>query len=191
MEIATIIIKREHIDDFAKERNRALSAVERGKWVLFLDSDETLSSELKVEIENLNSNNQINGYYIPRKGIVEERLLRLAKKGAGDWERCVHEVWKIKGKVGYLENPIIHNEDVRISEIVKKADFYSTLHAKANKLEKKKSNLFKIIFLPFFKFFQTLFIKKAYKRGTKGFVFSLFQGFQSFLSWTKLYFSHS
>lgn len=191
MNISLITIKNKKIIDFAKERNKALSAVERGKWVLFLDSDEIITPELKDELKNLNPNNQINGYFIIRRGIVEEKLLRLARKDAGKWERCVHEVWKVKGKIGCLKNPIIHRDERNISEMIKKANFYSTLHAKANKEEGKKSTLFKIILYPFLKFFQTFIVKKAYKKGINGFVFSIFQSFQSFLSWSKLYFLRS
>lgn len=178
---------KKDIADFAKERNLLLEKTE-ADWVLFLDSDEILSPELKDEIKNLNPDPQVNGYYITRRGTTEEKLLRLARKGAGKWERCVHEVWYIKGKVGYLKNPIIHQDKKNVFEMVKKANFYSTLHAKANKLEGKESNIFKIVLSSFYKFFQTFFVKKAYKKGMKGFVFSLFQSFQSFLSWAKLYF---
>jgi len=191
MEIATIIIKREHIDDFAKERNRALSAVEWGKWVFFLDADEILSTELKKEIEDLSPDPEICGYYLTRKGIVEEKLLRLAKNGCGFWYRRVHETWQVRGKTGFLKSSIIHEEDQNLFEMLKKINFYSTLHAEANRQEGKKATLLKIIFFPKFKFLQTFLVKKAYKSGMRGFVFSLFQGFQSFLSWTKLYFLHS
>ena len=187
MNVSIITIKGRKINDFAKERNNALQRVD-GEWVLFLDSDEILSPELKEEIKRLEPENGVNGYYINRRGVVEERLLRLGKKGTGKWRRCVHEVWHVKGKIGYLKNPIIHLDEISISNMTKKSDFYSTLHARANKLEGKESNIFKIMFFPIAKFFQTFFVKKAYKKGMAGFVFSILQSFQSFLSWTKLYF---
>jgi len=183
MKVSIITLKKEKIVDFAKERNLLLEKSD-ADWILFLDTDEVLSDKLKEEIKNLNPNDEVNGYYIPRRGFVEEKLLRLGRKGAGRWERFVHEVWRVRGKVGYLKNPIIHNEDINILGMVKKANFYSTLHAKANKKENKKATLFKIIFFPIFKFIQT-FVKSRH------FVFSLMQSFHSFLSWSKLYFLHS
>lgn len=187
MEISIVTIKNKKISNFAKERNRALRQAQ-SEWVLFLDSDEILSPELKNEIKNLNPDDQTNGYYIRRHGISEEKLLRLARKSTGKWERCVHEVWQVKGKIGYLKNPIFHRDERSVSEMIKKANFYSTLHAEANRLEGKKSNFLKIALFPSIKFFQTFIIKKAYKKGMKGFVFSVFESFQSFLSWAKLYF---
>lgn len=187
MNYSVITIKNKVISDFSDERNRALRQTEE-EWVLFLDSDEILTPQLKNEIDNLKPDKNINGYYIKRHGMVEEKLLRLARKNAGKWERCVHETWKIKGEVGLLENTIIHQEEKDLFKMIKKANFYSTLHAKANRSEGKKSNLLKIIVFPLLKFSQTYFIKKAYKKGALGIVFSFIQSLQSFLSWTKLYF---
>ncbi len=187
MEFSTITIKNKKISNFAKERNRALQKA-NCEWVLFLDSDEILTPKLEDEIKNLNPDSETNGYYIRRHGITEEKLLRLARKDAGKWKRQVHEVWHVKGKIGCLKNPIFHRDERSISEMIRKANFYSTLHARANRLEGKKSNLLKIAFFPFIKLFQTLIVKKAYKKGTVGYVFSIFQSFQSFLSWAKLYF---
>lgn len=187
MKYTTITLNKAGIDDFAKERNKLLDVCRNG-WILFLDSDETLSEELRAELNNLNPGEDINGFFIPRRGIVEEKLLRLARKNAGKWSRRVHEVWEVRGKIGYLKNPIVHGEDKSIFDMIKKINFYSTLHAQANKEEGKRATLIKIIVFPKLKFFQTFFIKKAYKSGLKGFVFSLMQSFQSFLSWTKLYF---
>lgn len=188
MKISIVTLRGKDIQDFAKARNEALDKVV-GEWVLFLDSDEIISPALKKEIGDLNPDPRVNGYYIKRVGIVEEEVLRLARKDKGRWYRQVHEAWRVKGRIGRLRNVIIHKDEDGVFEMVRKANFYSTLHAKANKLEGKRSNLFKIVFFPVFKFIQTLFIKKAYKKGIRGFVFSIFQSFQSFLSWTKLYFS--
>lgn len=189
MKYETIVLKKANIEDFAQARNKALSEVEWGEWILFLDSDETVSSGLNKELADLRPDPEVRGYYITRKGVVEEKLLRLAKKGSGVWRRQVHEIWDIKGEVKYLKNPIIHQDNQNLRRTLAKINFYSTLHARANKEEGKKATLFKIIFYPKVKFLQTFFVKKGYKSGLEGFVFSLFQAFGSFLSWTKLYFS--
>ncbi len=184
-----LTLKNLDISDFSHERNKLLQKGDK-EWLLFLDTDEVISAELKNELNKLKPESEISGYYVKRKGTVEEKILRLAKKDSGKWIRCVHEVWRIKGKTKVLKSYILHNEDKKISNIINKTNFYSTLHAKANKSEGKISNVIKIIVYPFLKFIQTYFFKKAYKKGIWGFVFSLMQSFQSFLSWTKLYFLH-
>jgi glycosyltransferase involved in cell wall biosynthesis len=186
MKYSILTLKEKNITNFAKARNRLLSTADT-EWVLFLDSDEFISPALKKEIDSIN-NPKYNGYLINRQGIVEEQLLRLARKNSGKWQRRVHEVWNVKGKVGKLKNPIIHNDNLPVLDLVKKINYYSTLHARANYEEGKSANLFKIIFFPKYKFFQTYILKKAYQKGLNGFVFSLMQAFQCYLSWSKLYF---
>ena len=188
MEISIITINNKKINDFAKERNRALSAVERGEWVLFLDSDEVLSPELKEEIKNLNPG-IYDGFYVKRKNyflgryVGTDKIIRLVKKGFGKWQRQVHETYHLAGgtEAGYLKNCLIHNTAGNLYDYLSKINNYSTLHALANKKEGKKATLFKIVFYPVLKFVQT-FVKSGH------IVFSLMQAFHSFLSWSKLYF---
>ncbi|MEK7550906.1 MAG: hypothetical protein AAB535_03955 [Patescibacteria group bacterium] len=194
MEILEIItLSKKNITDFAKERNLLLSKAKK-EWVFFIDSDEVINNlefTGKAGQASLTINNKFSGYKIRRDNyflgqyVGSEKIIRLAKKSAGKWERRVHEIWKINGKVGYINNPvIIHNTAGNLNQYIKKINYYSDLHAQANKEEKKKSNLFKIIFYPIAKFIVTL-IK------SKNMVFSIMQAFHSYLSWSKLYFLHS
>lgn len=188
MDISLITIKNKKIEDFAEERNEALSAVERGKWILFLDSDEVMSAKLKNEIKNLNPG-IYGGFYIKRKNyflgqyVGSDKIIRLVKKGFGKWKRQVHETYHLAGgaKAGYLKNCLIHNTADNLHDYICKINNYSTLHALANKKEGKKVSLFKIVFYPVLKFIQT-YIKSGH------IVFSLMQAFHSFLSWSNLYF---
>lgn len=181
--VEVITLKKDNIDDFAKERNELLSKAKKD-WVFFIDSDEIATPELEKEIDNLDF--KMDGYFIKRKNLIlgkvvgEDKVLRLAKKNAGKWERLVHEQWKIDGKVGTLKNYLIHNTANSLSDAISKINFYSTLHAKQNKKDGKKSNLFKIVFFPVAKFFESLFTGK-------GFAFAMLHSFHSFLSWGKLY----
>jgi glycosyltransferase involved in cell wall biosynthesis len=188
-DIEIITLNKPGITDFAKERNELLKKARR-EWVFFLDSDEVISPALRRELSQLNNNSikSINAFYVKRKNyflgtfVGADLLLRLARKDAGNWERRVHEVWKIKGKVGRLKNPIIHNTATSVDDMIAKINYYSTLHAQANLEEGKKSNIFKIIFYPKVKFVQSLL-------AGKGLVLSILMAFHSFLSWSKLWIS--
>ena len=154
-------------------------------WVLFLDTDERLSSELIREIDNIDLKNY-SGFYIKRKinflgkNVGEDKVLRFAKKNAGKWQRAVHETWNIKGKTKTLKNYIFHDTATDLRSYIDKINFYSTLHAKENMKEGKKSNLFKIIFYPKAKYIQNIFLGR-------GILFSMIQSLHSFLAWTKLW----
>ena len=186
--IQTITLSKKVINDFALERNMLLSKSKKD-WVFFVDSDEIVSKELVSEISHLDlQNSNYDGFVINRKNyflgqyVGLDRIVRLGKKRAGKWVRSVHELWDIKGKVGQLKNPLIHNTATNLHDYITKIDYYSDLHAKANAKEGKTATLIKIVFYPQLKFVES-FVK------SKSVVFSIMQALHSFLSWSKQYLS--
>ena len=193
------VFQRKLDNDFSAQRNFGLEKAS-GRWVLFIDSDERVEEELAKEIAKFTNNflNDFSGYSLIRKDYFlgkslksteagRKKILRLAQKEAGKWERFVHEEWKIKGKVGLLKNPLLHYPHKNLDDFISQINFYSTLHAQANLKEGKRSNLFKIIFWPKAKFIENWIIKGGYKDGMYGFVISLIMSFHSFLAWSKLW----
>lgn len=184
MKIQTLTLNENNITDFAGARNRLLKSA-KTDWVLFLDTDERLTPNLEKEIENLDPKD-FDGFYIKRKikflgkNAGEDKVLRLAKKDAGKWQRKIHETWNLKGKTGTLENYIVHDTGKDLHSYIEKINFYSTLHAQENQKEGKRSNLFKIIIYPKLKFIQNILLGR-------GLLFSMLQSFHSFLGWSKLW----
>lgn len=184
--IEVITLNKPGITDFAKERNNLLQK-SKAEWVFFVDSDETVSKDLEKEIDDLLNSKFIgnyNGFYVYRKNYFlgqysgTDKILRLGRKGTGSWRRRVHETWEIKGNIGQLTNPLLHNTAKNLHEFISKIDYYSTLHAEENLKNGKRSNIIKIIFFPVFKFIQSIILGR-------GFVMSMLQSFHSFLSWSK------
>jgi glycosyltransferase involved in cell wall biosynthesis len=190
------VFKHKLCSDFARQRNFGLSKA-KNEWVLFVDSDERISNELKEEILLVvGFKNDAAGYYIRRRDWFLGRelkhgesgnvkLVRLAKRSAGRWKRKVHEYWRTEGKTGELENPLLHYPHTTLREFVESTNFYSSIHAKENKREAKKSNLVKIIFYPVAKFFVNYFLKFGFLDGIPGFMMATMMSFHSFLSWSK------
>ena len=180
-DLSILTLNNKDINDFANERNELLKTV-KTKWVLFIDGDEKLSSPIK------NISESYDGYILKRKNyflrdyVGTDKIIRLAKKDAGKWKRAVHETWQIdSGKVGELDEFIIHNTAESLLSYLNKMNHYSGLHAKANLNEGKRSNLLKIIFFSIGKFIVTFFKSRHV-------TFSIIQSLHSYLSWTKLYF---
>ncbi len=133
------ILKHDLNHNFSQSRNFGLAKAS-GEWVLFIDSDEIVSQELAKEIlETIRENND-KGYYLKRTDefmgakleygeTASVRLLRLGKKGGGLWEGRVHEIWKITGNVGSLEQALIHNHTITMNEYLIRLDSYSTIKA--------------------------------------------------------------
>ena len=188
MKYSIITLKKKNITDFAKERNKLLQKA-KTEWVLFMDSDEKMSNALKKEILSKISTSEVEqdqkvAFFVFRKNyflgkyVGCDKIIRLAKRNAGNWIRAVHETWQIKGLIGNLKNDLIHNTADNLTAYLNKINFYSTIHAKENKKEGKSVNLIKIIFYPIAKFFVEL-VK------SRNAVFSIMQSFHSFLSWSK------
>lgn len=185
--------------NFADQRNFALEKA-NGKWVFFLDADEVVSKELTDEIIQITNNPFIRteGFYIKRTDVMWGKklnhgevggikLLRLARNGAGKWKRSVHEYWDVVGRTKTLKNPIFHYPHQNLREFVSDLNWFSTLHAKENRKERKKSNLIKIIFWPKGHFLLNWIIKGGFLDGVHGFVVALLMSFHSFLAWSKLW----
>ncbi|OGK25247.1 hypothetical protein A3F58_01770 [Candidatus Roizmanbacteria bacterium RIFCSPHIGHO2_12_FULL_37_9b] len=207
------IFQRRLKDDFAAQRNFATEKV-KGEWVLFVDADEEISSELRNEILKLVQDDKGStvAYYIKRrdfwwgrelrhgetKKIRQRGLIRLVRKNSGYWEGKVHEEYKIKSqklKVKSLKNFLNHYPHPTVKEFIKEINLYSTLRAKELFEHGKNTNIFEIFLYPLGKFLLTYFIKLGFLDGPGGFVYAFFMSFHSFLVRAKLYqyrlFSHS
>jgi (heptosyl)LPS beta-1,4-glucosyltransferase len=107
--------------NYAQQRNDALNAVE-ADWILFVDADERVTSELQAEVEDIIQNPAHSGYWIPRHNYIFGKLtrhtgwypdyqMRLLKRGEAryDMNRPVHELVILKsGEAGYIKAPFLH-----------------------------------------------------------------------------------
>ncbi len=183
MTMKILTLNKKGITDFALERNKLLNKADKSEWLLFLDTDEKLAKPISILSDKYKIYKLIRKNYFLGQYVGTDKIIRLVKKGTGEWERAVHETFiPFYGqKVGLLkDNFIIHNTADNLWGYIHKINFYSTLHAKENLREGKKSSITKIIFFSIGKFIVTL-IK------SRNIVFSIMQSLHSFLSWTKLY----
>lgn len=195
------IYKKSLDGDFASQRNYALSKASK-EWVLFLDADERMSSDLREEINKVlieEKNKEVNeGFCILRKDVMfgkllkhgevgDIKLLRMAKKNSGKWEGKVHEQWQINGKVSELENYILHFPHQRISEFLKEINFYSSIRAKELYERRTKFSPIDIILYPKGKFILNYILKLGFLDGLEGLIFAIIMSFHSFLVRGKLW----
>lgn len=126
--------------NFAEQRNFALGLVTT-PWVLFVDADERVPPELAAEIRRATTAGYV-GYWIPRRNLILGRWvrgggwwpdyqLRLFRVGFGryDPDRPVHEVVRVDGPVGRLENPLLHINYTTVGEVFAKQARYARLEA--------------------------------------------------------------
>ena len=184
---------------FAEQRKFALTKV-KTEWILSIDADERCSNDLKVEIENLQKQNNISskGFLIPRKsyflgkwvkncGWYPDYQLRLFRKdSASVKERLVHEGYIVSGNTDKLKSPILHFTVNSISEFTNKINHYSTLSA----IEKNGNKNISFIYLlskPVFEFIKKFIFQKGFLDGINGLMVSLFHMMTKALTYMKLY----
>jgi glycosyltransferase involved in cell wall biosynthesis len=135
-------IYQNQFDNYATQRNYAIEQISiKSEWILFLDADEWMPEELKLEInQKLASNPVENGFFIKwrliwmgkwiRRGYYPTWILRLFRRTKARYgERGVNEHLIVKGDVGYLENDFIHESRKDIGEWIAKHNRYATLEA--------------------------------------------------------------
>jgi len=214
------IYKTDNPRNFLENKVRAIEKA-KGEWILQLDADEALSEELKKEIvgilKNKNDNEKLKmeknieeeivGYYMPRKnwfltrflmkgGVYPDYVLRLYKKDTAYFDlKDLHENVKIKGKVGYLKNDLLHYADYDFSRYLLRWDRYTTFDAEelSKKYPKEKLTKVKEILLfinyffikPLIWFLKTYIRHKGFTDGFAGFVFCLFSSIRFWVVYIK------
>jgi len=184
--------------NFAFQRNFAMHLA-KNDWVLFVDADERITPALRQEIYNLQFT-IYNGFYLNRKDFflgkwlnygetASVRLLRLVKKGSGEWQRRVHETFRLtQGKASELKNPILHYPHPNISEFLESINIHTDLHSQVLFEGGKRTNLFEIIFYPIGKFCLNYFWRLGFLDGIQGLIMALMMSLHSFLARAKLYY---
>ena len=201
-----VVFKEPHEGNFAKQRNAAMKEA-KTEWILFIDSDEEVTSELRADIMHVvdskrNEQQPEKAFYLKRRdfwrgkelkhgelaGAYNKGIIRLMRKGSGTWKGEVHETFEVRsGEVGRLNGFINHYPHPTISDFLKDINAYSTIRARELYKEKAEVTSFQIMAYPFGKFIYTYFLKLGILDGVGGFVYSFMMSFHSFLVRAKLY----
>ncbi|MEK7517273.1 MAG: glycosyltransferase family 2 protein [Patescibacteria group bacterium] len=170
-------------------------------WILQLDADERITPELSEEIKKIIGNwkleignSDVVGYWVPRKnwflgrflmkgGQYPDYTLRLYKRGKGGLpQKSVHEQAVVRGKVGYLKNPLLHYPYQNFWGYLIKWNRYNGLLAYEIKEKMKDKNtaskiLYSMGYLlikPLHWFLITYIRHKGFLDSWQGFLFSVF-----------------
>lgn len=196
------IIKRKSDGNFSQQRNYSLEKA-KGDWVIFIDSDERVSSRLAGEIkEKIKNGKNCPGFYLTRRDYFggkflkfgetgNIRFLRIGRKNAGYWEGIVHERWDIAGCKETLSTPLDHYPHPTVKEFLNKINFYTDRLVFQWKQENRKIYNWEIICYPSGKFVYNYFLKLGIFDGVPGFIHAVMMSFHSFLVRSKYYLSRN
>jgi len=184
-------------NSFADLRNFGLSKAEND-YVLYLDTDERISDELKKSIRKvLSENSEYAGFFLLRKNYYLgenpwpyiEKLQRLFKKDKlKGWQGKLHESPVVEGKIGELEGFLLHYTHRDLTSMVNKTIEWSKIEAEL----RFSSNHPKIVWWRFPRVMMTAFLnsyikQSGYKAGTAGLIESIYQSFSMFITYAKLW----
>ncbi len=180
---------------------RNLGAKEaKSEWLLYVDTDEIITPELKKVLTNSTKSSKYAAYAIPRRNIVLGRemkhcglwpdyVIRLIRKNdLIGWEGDLHEQPRIKGKVFHLNEPLIHQKHDNLTDMVTKTNMWSEIEAKLMfKANHPKMNFFRFASAGFREFWLRMIMQTAFLDGVEGTIYGLYQVFSRLISYSKLW----
>ena len=126
-------------DDYAAMRQFAVDR-STGDWILWLDCDEIVSSELATEIRAAIARpspdawrskrmDYMFGRWIRHGGWFPQYHLRLVRRARARWVSPVHEKLDFDGPIGTLDTPVQHFSHERVEHWIAKMTRYTSLEA--------------------------------------------------------------
>lgn len=180
-------------------RNTGLDAC-TGDWVLEVDADERIPPALAAEIRGAIASGHTGYFSIPVHNYVGSRLVRygwggsigvnsvarLSRRGAKRWGRQrVHPRVTLQGERRLLTEPLAHEVDKNISDMIARLDRYTTARAQdlreSGDIGSCRRNVRRI-----FSRFWTCYVgRKGYREGGWGLLIALMAALYPILSYLK------
>lgn len=182
---------------FGPTKNQAASYA-KNDWIIILDSDEVIDSELLNTLKNKKLENDkvyilnFHAYYkdirIKHCGWNNQKIKRIYNKKHTKFnDNLVHENIITKGfTTEELKGNIKHYSYMSINDFIVKIDRYSSLFANEN-VGKKKSSPLKAFFNASYTFIKTYIFKRGFLDGYAGLIISVTHATNNFYKYMKLY----
>ncbi|MBU4353688.1 glycosyltransferase family 2 protein [Patescibacteria group bacterium] len=192
---ANVVVDASH--DFSRLRNKGASVAQE-TWLLYIDADERVTTELQKEILKTTRQmaGRVHGYYISRTNFylghewpAKDKMIRLMKKDALiSWQGKLHEHPEIRGVIGELKEPLIHNTHRTLSEMVEKTNQWSEVEADLRLC----ANHAHMVWWRFLRvmgsaFWRSYICEGGWKAGIVGWIESIYQAFSVFITYAKLW----
>ncbi len=196
---ARIVAQEVKEKDWAAWHNQGMKKAS-SEWVFYLDADERITPELKKEIQKVIKDKRFNAYAIPRQNILLGKAMRFGgwypdyqirlfiKKKLLRWEGEVHERPIFQGALGYLQKPMLHLTHRDLVSMVKNANWRSAIEARLLYQANHPPVVgWRIVRVMISEFFDRFLKKQAWRDGVVGWIEGLFQVFNKFLIYARLW----
>jgi glycosyltransferase involved in cell wall biosynthesis len=185
---------------FGPQKNRALALATR-PWVLSIDADERVTSQLRDEILalvrapragadawDLPRRSSYCGQFMAHSGWYPDRVTRLFRRGKARFsDDLVHERLLTEGPLGHLRNDLLHHSFTTLESVLQKMDRYSTAGAQRMFTQGKRSSPGKAVVHGLWAFLRTYVLQRGFLDGRMGFVLAVSNAEGTYYRYLKLW----
>jgi (heptosyl)LPS beta-1,4-glucosyltransferase len=198
-----VVCKQTEWFGYSETKQRAANEA-KNNWVLWIDADETVPTQLAEEIQSLNFSEYLYGF--PRKTFIGNLWVnhggwypgivwRLFHKNYVQFDgKKLHEGLEFKNNLKQhnnsrkiLKNDLLHYSYVDLHDYFFKMCKYSISGAEEASLKGKKGNLSSVVFEPLFAGIKFYFIKSGFRMGFAGIVFAVGTSVSTFFRYAQLW----
>ena len=192
---AKVLIKK--MDNEGEHRNWAYAQA-KNNWILSLDADERMTTELNKVIMSMQFDksefsaftiprrNHIGNYWLKHGGQYPSAQLKLFRKDKFKYEEVqVHPRAFLNGKCGHLKNDIIHYSYKDFADFLNKLNRQTTLEAQKWISTGRKMSFGHALWRTIDRFFRKFIGKRGYQDGFMGFMLAVFDSIYQIVSYAK------
>lgn len=190
------VVKRLNAN-FSELRNGGLMRA-KGEWILYIDADERVSSELKTAILHaVQTEKEYAAFKIERKNFylgnnpwpkieLLERLFR--KNKLKKWYGELHESPQVEGEIGSLTGFLLHYTHRDLTQMLQKTIIWSKTEAQLRfEAHHPKMTWWRFPRVMLSAFLDSYIQQKGIKAGTVGLIESYYQAFSAFVTYARLW----
>lgn len=182
---------------FGPQKNRALKLMTTD-WILVLDADEVLSTELIDHIQDsiqqatsdvyqLSRLSNYCGRWMKHSGWYPDHLPRLFKRGSASFsEDLVHERLIYQGAAPVLNGDLLHYSFDTLDDVLDKINRYSIAGAIQRHQRGQRSGLSKAIYKGLWAFIRTYVLQRGFLDGREGFILAVSNAEGTYYRYLKL-----
>lgn len=180
------------------QKNAALELATHD-WVLCLDADERVSTELRTSIlAALDAAERADGYEMARRtwylgrwirhgGWYPDRKLRLFRRSVGRWGGIdPHDHVELDGRTERLAGDLLHFSYDSVSDHLATIDSFTSIAAREKQKRGKRASLLDLVGRPVWKFVRMYLLRGGFLDGWQGFVVAALGSYYVLLKYVKL-----
>jgi len=183
---------------YAEQRKRAILKA-GNEWILFLDADESLDSNLNQELLTMQLDGTIKGFYLKRGNYFLGRKIRRSRWG-NDWqlrlfmkssatipEVDVHEGVIVNGSTGKIYHGSIRHDTIQsLSRYLEKLDEYTSLESRQKTKSGRRFSGLRLFWQPLSEFWKLYIVLQGWQEGMRGLCIAAFSALGRFLVMAKI-----